>query len=142
MQSFEHSLPMRLYRALNAVMPRFRAIFAEFDLTEPQWRVLRVLWEHGPLPFRTVSERTLIPAPSLVGVVDRLAARGLVERHRGHGDRRLVNIATTAAGAALRERVLPAVEQAYDELSTSIEPEIWAGLTQGLDALAMVKITP
>ncbi len=38
MQDFAASLPMLLYRALHTVMPRFRAIFAESGLTEPQWR--------------------------------------------------------------------------------------------------------
>lgn len=33
MQDFSHSLPMMLYRALDAVMPRFRRIFAAAGLT-------------------------------------------------------------------------------------------------------------
>ncbi len=31
MQEFSHSLPMMLYRTLDAVMPRFRQIFSEFE---------------------------------------------------------------------------------------------------------------
>jgi DNA-binding MarR family transcriptional regulator len=46
MEEFSRSLPMLLYRTLDAVMPRFRRIFNEFGLTEQQWRVLRVLWQH------------------------------------------------------------------------------------------------
>ena len=82
MQSFDHSLPMRLYRALNAVRPRFRALFTAHGLTEPQWRVLRVLWEREEVPFRELAALTLLPAPSLVGVVDRLQNAGLVVRRR------------------------------------------------------------
>ena len=78
-QSFSGSLPMMLYRALDVVMPRFRRIFNEFGLTEQQWRVLRVLWETEEIAFRELSDITLIPAPSLVGVIDRLAKQRLVD---------------------------------------------------------------
>ena len=80
MESFHDSLPMRLYRALDAVMPAFRQVFSEFGLTEQQWRVLRVLWEQGAVPLSSLASATLIPAPSLVGVVDRLTRNGLVAR--------------------------------------------------------------
>ena len=60
---------MRLYRALDAVMPAFRQVFSEFGLTEQQWRVLRVLWEQGAVPLSSLASATLIPAPSLVAGV-------------------------------------------------------------------------
>ena len=85
-QSFSGSLPMMLYRALDVVMPRFRRIFNEFGLTEQQWRVLRVLWETEEIAFRELSDITLIPAPSLVGVIDRLAKQRLVDRRRSETD--------------------------------------------------------
>ncbi len=55
MQEFSHSLPMMLYRTLDTVMPRFRQIFSEFGLTEQQWRVLRVLWQHEQIAFRELA---------------------------------------------------------------------------------------
>lgn len=136
MQDFSHSLPMLLYRALHGVMPRFRAIFAAHGLTEPQWRVLRVLWEHDEMAFRELADTTLIPAPSLVGVVDRLHANGLVERRRSATDRRNVYVFATAAGHALESAVMPAVEAAYRELGAALDSTTWRGLVDGLDALA------
>jgi DNA-binding MarR family transcriptional regulator len=64
MQGFSRSLPIILYRTLDAVMPRFRQIFNEFGLTGQQWRVLRVLWEQESITFSELSELTLIPAPT------------------------------------------------------------------------------
>ena len=78
LDQFTHSLPMMLYRTLDAVMPRFRKIFNDFDLTEQQWRVLRVLWETDHTTIMELSEATLLPAPSLVGIVDRLERDQLV----------------------------------------------------------------
>lgn len=139
MQDFSASLPMLLYRALHVVMPRFRAIFAEFGLTEPQWRVLRVLWKHEEITFRELAETTLVPAPSLVGVVDRLHAGGLAERRRSDSDRRNVYVRATSSGHALEAEVMPAVEAAYRDLRAMLDDETWDGLVNGLQLLAAAK---
>ena len=127
---------MMLYRALDAVMPRFRLIFNEFGVTEQQWRVLRVLWEHDECAFRTLAEATLIPAPSLVGVVDRLSTSGLVERRRSESDRRNVSVLATRKGKELEAKVRPRVEAAYIELRSAIDAREWQQLIDGLDLLA------
>ncbi len=135
-QSFSRSLPMLLYRALDAVMPRFRHIFNEFGLTEQQWRVLRVLWEGDGIAFRELSDITLIPAPSLVGVVDRLANQGLVARQRSESDRRNVFVYATEQGRELHRRVRPRVDEAYAELRASIDAQDWQRLIDSLEQVA------
>ena len=135
-QNFSRSLPMMLYRALDAVMPRFRRIFNEFGLTEQQWRVLRVLWEEEEIAFRSLSDTTLIPAPSLVGIIDRLAKQGLVGRHRSERDRRNVFVYATDAGKELHARVRPRVDAAYIELRGSIDERDWNDLIDGLERIA------
>lgn len=135
MQTFSRSLPMMLYRTLDAVMPRFRSIFGEFGLTEQQWRVLRVLWEVDGIGFSDLAETTCIPAPSLVGVVDRLAKNGLVERRRSDADRRMVFVHATETGQQLEERVRPSVVRAYGELQASIDPADWERLISGMEAI-------
>lgn len=138
-QSFSRSLPMLLYRALDAVMPRFRKIFNEFGLTEQQWRVLRVLWEHDEIAFRELSDHTLIPAPSLVGVVDRLAKQGLVDRRRSAEDRRNVFVRATKEGSELHRTVRPHVDRAYVEMRASIDADDWRELTEGLERIAALS---
>ena len=135
-QTFSQSLPMMLYRALDAVMPRFRRIFNEFGLTEQQWRVLRVLWEDDDIAFGDLSGLTLIPAPSLVGVVDRLSRQGLVGRRRSDADRRQVFVYATEDGKELHGKVRPHVDAAYAELRSSVDVDDWEQLIRGLDRLA------
>lgn len=135
-QGFSRSLPMMLYRALDAVMPRFRRIFNEFGLTEQQWRVLRVLWEHEQIAFSALAEQTLIPPPSLVGVIDRLERQALVARRRSETDRRNVFVASTGAGKALHQRVRPRVDAAYAELRSSISEAEWQQLLLSLERIA------
>jgi len=134
-QQFSHSLPIMLYRAIDVVMPRFRAIFKEFGLTEQQWRILRVLWEIEELSHNDLAELTLISPPSLVGVLDRLRSMELVERRRSALDRRVVYIASTEQGRDLRDQIMPAVQQTYFELRDSIDDEVWRNLLDGLDEI-------
>lgn len=133
MQDFSRSLPMALYRTLDMVMPRFRKIFKEFGLTEQQWRVLRVLWEQGSTPFSQVAELTLIPAPSLVGVIDRLSRAGLVKRVRSETDRRNVSVDATDEGRKLEAKVRPRVDIAYRELRASVSKSEWEQLIAALE---------
>ena len=138
MQEFSRSMPMMLYRALDAVMPRFRPIFNEFGLTEQQWRVLRVLWQHEEIAFRELAELTLIPAPSLVGVVDRLTRSGLANRRRSDTDRRHVFVHATSKGMALESQVTPRVEKAYAELRRSVDAKTWNSLLDGLEQISSI----
>lgn len=135
MQAFSRSLPMMLYSALDAVMPRFRKIFKKFGLTEQQWRVLRVLWEVDQIPFHTLAQITLIPPPSLVGIIDRLTASELVGRRRSETDRRVVYVSATASGQKLENKVRAEVDRVYTDLRGSIEPAVWKQLMAGLGSI-------
>jgi len=75
MPKFLDSLPMILSRSLDRVMPSYRRLFQANDLTDQQWRVLRALWEQQHLTSSEISQITLLPPPSLVGILDRLAKK-------------------------------------------------------------------
>jgi homoprotocatechuate degradation regulator HpaR len=136
---FSHSLPMLLYAALDSIMPRFRLIFKEFGLTEQQWRVLRVLWDIEEISHKDLAAATLISAPSLVGILDRLHRMELIERRRSALDRRVVYIATSGHGRDLRDQIMPAVQQTYFELRDSIDDEVWRNLLDGLEVVVSKK---
>ncbi len=125
MRPFQDSLPMMLYRVLGELLPHFRVIFSEFGLTEQQWRVLRVLWQRDARPLLALSEDTLIPGPSLVGVVDRLQRAELVRRQRSSDDRRLVRIVLTPKGRGLEEQVTPRVDAVYLALEELLSTREW-----------------
>ena len=135
LEQFSRSLPMMLYRALDAVMPRFREIFKEFGMTEQQWRVLRVLSEVDAIPLGQLAEVTLIPAPSLVGVVDRLQTGGLVERRPAQGDRRVVLVQITQVGQERLDRLMPQVANRYATLKQAMPGDDWDRLVDGLEQL-------
>lgn len=68
------------------------------DLNVAELRILKVLREHGSSPMNRFAAETMLSQPSITGLVDKLEARGLVERVRNREDRREVLIAITAKG--------------------------------------------
>lgn len=141
MTDFQRSLPMLLYYTLDGVMPMYRALFARHGVTEQQWRVLRVIWTHRNVTSRDLVQRTLISAPSLVSIIDRLEAKGLVTRVRSVADRRAVHVVATAQGRALQKRVMPEVSAIDAELRDRVSEDEWDALEATLHKLAACEMT-
>jgi DNA-binding MarR family transcriptional regulator len=80
-----------------------QVIAAEFGLTGPQARLLVQLGE--PAPMGQLAERLDCDPSNVTGLVDRLHARGLVERRVGEADRRVKHLMLTPAGQRLRSEL-------------------------------------
>ena len=128
MIALQSSLPMILNRTLDGVMPVYRELFAAYDLTEQQWRILRALWEVDAMRSADLAAATLLPKPSLVGILDRLEARGLVHRQRQKDDRRNVSVACTAEGRKLADTVLPQAEAINAQIEQLLSQTEWKDL--------------
>ena len=138
-QDFSRSLPMMLYQALDALLPKFRRIFNEYGLTEQQWRILRVLWEHKKIALGKLSDLTLIPSPSLVGIVDRLEFSEFISRDRSKKDRRVVYISATKKGRDMEKKVMPRVLDTYNEIRESFEQDEWDQLIDSLKKITVME---
>jgi DNA-binding MarR family transcriptional regulator len=66
----------------------------------------------GSMPMRELASRLGGHASNATGIADRLAARGLVERHEDAGDRRVKRLQLTPEGAATRTRLVACMESA------------------------------
>lgn len=95
------SLPIALMHAREAVMGPIRDMLSASDVTEQQWRVLRVLEEAGPLDASTLARRAALLQPSLTRIVKSMVAKGLVTQVQGAQDRRRQEVAIAAAGSTL-----------------------------------------
>ena len=132
---FTASLPMLLNRSLDAIMPPYRDLFQEFGVTEQQWRVLRVLWEQKHLTSAKISILTLLPSPSLVGILDRLEKKELVKRLRSSSDRREINIIITDKGRELQSEVMPKVKKIQDQIKLILTDPEWRELNKSLEKI-------
>jgi DNA-binding MarR family transcriptional regulator len=82
------------------------ALAAEFDLTPAQGTALRRLEPGKPVPMSSLADLLFCDASNITGIVDKLEARGLIERQASPDDRRVKMLAVTAQGAELRRRFL------------------------------------
>ena len=142
MTSFNDSLPMIMHRTLDAVMPKYRELFSKHDLTEQQWRVLRVLWSLGRVTSVQLAQNTLLPAPSLVGIVDRLEKKALVVRLRSDRDRRVVFVSATPLGKALGQEVAPHVDEINKNIQSAVTQQEWDMLQQTLEKISAYMTEP
>ena len=136
MPKFLDSLPMILSRSLDQIMPSYRRLFQANDLTDQQWRVLRALWEKQHLTSAQISQITLLPPPSMVGILDRLEKKNLIGRLRSTKDRRHVHIIPTKKGRALMEHMMPMVERIHDDFMQRLTESEWAEFNRILDKLS------
>ena len=79
---------------------------SRLGLSFPQAHALRLLDPKEPLPMSALAERLICDASNVTGIVDRLEARGLVERRSAEGDRRVKALTITPAGVELRGVVM------------------------------------
>jgi len=68
-------------------------------LTGAQAKVLGLL-RRGPLPMRQIAQTLSCEPSNITGIVDRLEARGLVERQPDPADRRIKRVQATSTGTA------------------------------------------
>ena len=96
--STNRSLPIALIRAREGVMLPIREMLSETGITEQQWRVLRVLAEHGRLDSKTLAARASLLFPSLTRIAHTLRQKGLIRQTRDEVARRRQFIDITAQG--------------------------------------------
>jgi DNA-binding MarR family transcriptional regulator len=101
--SLEQEAFLNLWRTYDRLRAEEDALFARVDLTAQQYNALRLLrGEHpGALPTLTLAARLISRAPDITRMLDKLAARGLVERNRPADNRRVVEVTITPAGLEL-----------------------------------------
>lgn len=133
------SLPIALLRAREAVMSHFRPMLARLDVTEQQWRVIRVLAEAGTLDASDVAEKAFILAPSLTRMIKSLEERGYITKHKDKGDGRRVLLQIEPAGLKLVNMVSPDSRAIYDNIEARYGRERVEHLIDLLNELAMLN---
>src|SRR5262249_62061886 len=95
-----------LFDLLMRQRTRLPQVAAEFELSEPQCHVLRLMEPGAGVPMRRLVESLGCDASNVTGIVDRLEARGLVERTACAHDRRIRMVPLTRRGAGIPARGL------------------------------------
>lgn len=103
----EQEVMLNLMRTADVFGLRFTRLFREFDLTPPQYNILRILRGEGGegLPCLEIAGRMVTCAPDITRLIDRLEKAGLVARDRSTSDRRVVFVRITPKGLDVLDRL-------------------------------------
>ena len=123
-RQLEDDILRALRRITRAIDLHSRWLANNYGLTGPQLVCLRVIGHRGRITPSELAREVSLSQATVTGIVDRLAARQLVQRERSSQDRRVVTISVVAAGEALiQEAPSPLQEQFVLRLAALSERE-------------------
>ncbi len=109
--SAEQEAFLNLWRTYDRLKTLEEELFGRYGLTAQQYNALRLLRAASPEKVATLAlaGRLVSLAPDITRLLDRLYARGLIERERRDDDRRSVYVGITEDGLSL-------LDDLYDEV--------------------------
>ncbi|MCS5714130.1 MarR family transcriptional regulator [Herbiconiux sp. CPCC 205716] len=94
-----------LYAAARATNRLYNVLLAPWNLTYPQYLVLRLLWARDTATIGEIAKCLMLDSGTTTPLVRRLETHGLVTRTRSSTDERIVTVSLTKRGQALEEDV-------------------------------------
>lgn len=91
-----------VYSASHAFSRLYRPLLDKLGLTYPQFIVMMVLWEHGAVTMKSLGEKVMLDSNTLTPLLKKLEAAGFVTRARNKEDERVLDVAPTAKGMAMK----------------------------------------
>lgn len=90
------------YSASHAFSRFYRPLLDKLGLTYPQFIVMMVLWEKGKTTMKALTEELMLDSNTLTPLLKKLEAVGLIARARNKEDERVLDVAPTEKGMALK----------------------------------------
>ena len=126
-----------LAKAHRAVLDFAEADVARHGLSMSEFAILEALYHKGPLLLGDLQRRILVSSGGATYLVDRLTAKGLVERIDCATDRRARYAALTDAGAELIAKIFPEHQQAIENATAGLSAREVEQLTSHLRRLGL-----
>ena len=105
-KTLDDLLCFSLYSVTNAFVRQYRPLLQEMDLTYPQFVVLMALYEKDNIPLRDLSDKTFFDSGTLTPLVQKLEAKGFLNRIAVVGDERMKNVVLTEKAHDMKEALL------------------------------------
>ncbi len=136
-RSVRQEAAIALFRTVDDLRRRYDAVIEPHGITAQQYNVLRILRgaHPDPLPTLEIGQRLIERVPGITRLLDRLEAKGLVERKRCTHDRRMVHCWIAPAGLELLATMEEAVDAADDASMGDLSDEETAELVGMLDRI-------
>lgn len=100
-QNYERRTLQAFRRIIRAIDRNSHKLASRHKITGPQLGCLQAIKDHGPITSARLAQQIFLSPSTIVGIIDRLEEKKLVERNRDRKDRRLIHICITPAGEHL-----------------------------------------
>jgi DNA-binding MarR family transcriptional regulator len=130
-----HKVLVNIRYTSNFLSQRQNIFMKEFDLTMPQFNILRILrGAKEALAVNIVKERMVEKSPNTTRLMDKLIDKGLIDRTRCSDDRRVVFVEISEKGL----EVLSHIDKKFDDddiFNTNLTEKEASTLSDLLDKL-------
>ncbi|AEC20084.1 MarR family transcriptional regulator [Pusillimonas sp. T7-7] len=134
-QQYDLRILRALRRITRSVALHSRQLAAYSHITAPQLICLRAVIEHGPLTATAISREIHLSASTVVGILDRLEDKGLINRERGREDRRIVFVTATQAGIKLAHDTPSPLQQKLADALNALPEQEQAAITSSVERI-------
>lgn len=109
----EDQIIASLRRITRAIDLHSRLLLQRYGLTAPQLAALRAIGRMQPVSVGALARQIHLSRATVTGILSRLEKRNLVQRARGHQDRRSVFVQLTEQGVALIDQAPPMLQERF-----------------------------
>lgn len=129
-------IPYRMAITSNAVSGLISGEYhSEFGLKIPEWRIMAVLGDAGPLTQRDLVGATLMDKVAVNRACKVLEERVLIARSPNEADGRSHHLELTGAGRAMYDKIWPHAFATYEKIFAALSPGETTKLRALLDKL-------
>lgn len=119
--SLKDQLCFSVYVFYRELMNAYRPLLDSMDITYTQYIVLLVLWETDNVTVNTLGEKLKLDNGTITPLLKRLEAKNIITRTRSSEDERVVMIALTKEGKALKDKAMCIPQAVFETLDTPFE---------------------
>ncbi|MBQ8148028.1 MAG: MarR family transcriptional regulator [Lachnospiraceae bacterium] len=102
----ENQLCFPLYVCSKEIVKRYKPFLDAIDLTYTQYIAMMVLWEHKEMNVKELGSYLFLDSGTLTPVLKKLEQKGYITRKRDSDDERVLHVAITEQGEALKDRAI------------------------------------
>lgn len=109
-------LDFNILQLANRISTDFARLYSTFGIGIPEWRVMAVLGEQGPVTANNICHITFMDRAIVSRAVSELVDKGYITRQGDATDRRRIILHLTESGAVLCSRIVPAARARQEKL--------------------------
>lgn len=133
--SYELRILQALRRIIRAIEIHSHRLSQNHQITGPQLGCLLAIKQHGALTATGLARTVFLSPSTVVGIVDRLEEKGLLNRMRSTGDRRQVQLCLTEEGHRLADNAPSPLQETLTGNLKTLPPIELVSITLALDKL-------